>query len=445
MPLTCVGDATQALYGFTGAVPEIFSNIEKLIPVKEIQLQMNYRSTANLVKLASYYRTIFDSDIPNLKPMIPFKPETEGSLAYKEFDNSYQEYDFITDNIRKLMDSGAELSEIAILSRTNKELLEIEASMIKGHIPYVVKYDSRSLLNKSPFKLIYAILSVVFNPRDVLSLVEIMGHCKGVGEKTAEHFTEVLNAEMLKDPEAVLDNVYYNVQPKAGSYLPLEAIKKDKKILLIESIYEHIINPVRKYLYGNKSAKAILMNSDTGIVTNARLSQMMSTIYNNLKTHFGFDGGTFIKDAKGFFAMDDKDLFKVYNTLLSICESIEQDKRFSGLSSAEKIKEFYASLQMSQDNENDKGRVKILTIHSAKGLEFDYVFFANLRPTSAPMDEVFQLKCMFYVAVTRAKNKLFLTSSYRMPNYKNVLVSTIPNSFLEHYLKGALLLKKGEL
>ena len=187
MPVTIVGDAIQSIYVFQGATPDLFTNMNKFITMEKVTLKKNYRSVALWVDLASQFRMICKDNIPDTEGMEPHREPQKGCLVIQEFDTSFQEYKFMAEEMIHLVkDKGRKYSDIAVISRINRNLVNMEAYCLKYRIPYKIKYDSRSILRQSPFKFIYSILSIALNPLDSSSMFEIATMFKGFGKVASE-------------------------------------------------------------------------------------------------------------------------------------------------------------------------------------------------------------------------------------------------------------------
>lgn len=421
MPITIVGDMLQSVFSFQGATPELFTNIHKIVPsVKNVTLKINYRSTAQLVDMASQYRFIAKDIIPDVEGMEAYNPPAKDSITIHEFENCFQESNFVAQSILQLhRDKHINFSDIAILSRTNKNLIDMEAVCIKYRIPYKIKYDSRSLLRQSPFKFIYSILSLSINPRDVNALMQILELFKGFGKVTLDNIYQLIQSYLIANPQT----------PSLLSCVDHLGLKKDKKYTCFKNIVSKILNPVIK----------ALNNPST------RPDALFKTITYSIVEHFVFnDSPTFIKDPSGYIDMDYEDFSKVTNLLQNIYLSSMEDEVFATKHPSQQIQEIYESLQLSKDSDdidNSKDRVVLSTIHSFKGLEADYVFFMNIHSLMQMDIQNQEQRCLWYVAVTRARKKLFITGSDRALSYDNTLRTTKRNPFFEYYLKGIPLIR----
>ena len=412
MPITIVGDYSQSIFEFQGATPDLFTNIDKFITTENITLKYNYRSVAQLVDLASQFRLIFKDSIPNVEEMIPFKEPSKGCLVIQEFDNSFQEYRFMAEEMQYLVrEKGRKYSDIALISRINRNLTNMEAYCLKYRIPYKIKYDSQSILRKSPFKFIYSILSVAMNPLDVPSLLEIVSMFKGFGKVGVEQYGNAIAQHLAMNGTKPVYSIIENLN-----------VAKDKKHTLFCNVCEYLVKPMTQLIQAKKSTP----------------EQVFNAISSRLTKNFAFNDGSYIPDCKGYIDMGYEDFVNVMNILKNTVQSSEEDPLFKSKSCDQQVMDIYESLQLSRDSDDDKDRdaVVLSTIHSYKGLEAPIIFLSEVH-TLMPLDlSVQEQRCLWYVAVTRAKEMLYITGSRRTPNYKNELKPTNNNPFLDYYIKG---------
>ena len=417
VPITVVGDFSQSIYEFQGATPDLFTNLHKFIDAETVTLKMNYRSVAQLVDMASQFRMIFKDTIPDVEGMTPSRPPKKGCLVIQEFDNSFQEYAYIADEILKQHNvCGRDFSDIAVLSRTNKNLVNIEAVCLKNKIPYKIKYDSQSLLRRSPFKFIYSILSMAVNPLDVISMVDILSLFKGFGKVACEKYSTAIN-------NMLMTMRYQHIYDMADI-----SVDRDKKYTLFRAICEYLVKPVTE-LFQKKAGP----------------EQILRSISGHMNQHFVFNNAeSYIEDAKGFIDMEYEDFVNVLSILASTVQSSMEDPVFASKSPEQQTMDIYESLQLSRDSddsETKKSAVVLSTTHSFKGLEAPVIFLANVHSLMTQDITNQQERCIWYVSVTRAKEMMYITGSRRVPGYNNELKLSKNNPFLDYYIRGLSLIR----
>ena len=189
MSLTLIFDSCQFLYGFNFANYTIAENFHKIVPTVQMgYIQKNYRSPKQLVILSNLYARIFRGSIET-EPSVPHLGRGDNCLEYCNFNDPRQEVYYTANSIRALHDKeGAAWKDVAVLARTNRSLYDFESGLIAAQIPYIIKFDSRSLINQSAFKVMFSLYSLLFNPKDIYALLEIVGIIKGIGVNTLIRF-----------------------------------------------------------------------------------------------------------------------------------------------------------------------------------------------------------------------------------------------------------------
>lgn len=374
-----VGDIDQNIYSWRGANLKNILNFEKDFPNgKVVLLEENYRSTQNILNLANISISKNKARFP--KNLFTNKNEGEEIEIYPSFDEK-KEAEFITNKIKSLIkEERVNLNGIAILYRTNFQSRILEEAFIKANISYNllgVKFFERKEI-----KDIMSYLRASKNKDNLNDLKRIFETPKrGIGK-----------ASILK----VFANEYDTISASTKNKI-LETYK------LLDKIEEKIDN------------------------SDEKLSDIITMII--------VDSGIEEELLNG--SSEDKDRLENIRELVTIT------KKFDNLKASEAFEYFIdeVSLRSDQDDaDNEENAVKLMTIHSAKGLEFDYVFITGLEEDLFPhidignrkktLEEEEEERRLFYVAVTRAKKKLFLCYAEFRTIYGEKKLN-MPSKFLE--------------
>ena len=385
--LCVVGDDDQSIYSFRGAVVENILSFEAEHPgAKVVKLEQNYRSTGRILKVAN-------DVISRNRTRTGKKLWTEASagdevICYNAADHN-DEADFICGEIKRLVDSGfMTYSDFLVLYRVNALSAGIERSLTRLRIPYKV-YGGMKFYDRKEIKDLVAYLRLLGNPSDESSLRRIINVPKrGIGDTTVERLSLAARAEGVsmyevlghvdRRPELAraMDKLteFYKLMEKLRALLPQYTSLTDYVSFLIEL---------------------------TGLAEEYRAENTP-------------EGDAKVENIKEF---------------LSVTRTFE-DALEEEYDTADKI--FYqflesVSLNTESDGQNDPdadadSKVTLSTIHSAKGLEYPVVFVAGLEegvfPSMQSLDAHSSLdeeRRLMYVAVTRAKQKLYLScAGYRM-------------------------------
>jgi len=419
MSLMLIGDSMQTLYCWRNARPDLLEHMGDLVPgVQNGYALKNYRSPKQLVLLSNYFAELFADHKYEVVPSVPHLPTRKGCLSVRLFDNSHQEIRYLIKDIIDLNASGVDWKQISILSRTNKSLLDLEAGLIAGKVPYTVKYDSRSVMNQSPFKVMYSIYSLMFNPKDINSFCEILLPVKGIGPKFLDELRKQFYEKLQQTRRSsVLDHI--------------QAIRgKSKQWETACNFINQVLRPIRAK-FKSDGCNFLVFNRE---------------VWGILQHFLQFDKAR--NENASFNVSIEYEIFmKVFNILNNIYKVMAEDLDFMRKTELERFLEVYQSLSLSQDayssimqekrkRKDDKNRVNLNTVHSFKGRQNDYIYVANLRPIF-PVDYYdFETKCVFYVAATRAKKKLTLSFSENVLTYSGQLRTSPENKLLLHYLDG---------
>ena len=368
--LCVVGDDDQSIYKFRGATIEnILSFEEQFEKAKVIRLEQNYRSTKRILDAAN--EVIANNTARKGKKLWTGNGEGDKICLYRAGDER-AEAQFITEEITTHVAAGETYSDHAVLYRMNAQSGEIEKALVKAGIPYKIVGGLR-FYERKEIKDLIAYLSVLNNPNDTVRLTRIINEPKrGIGDATVAAVLE-LSAQLGVSPLQIMADAdqYQKLQRRSA---PLRAFA-DMMQGLIEKALEE---PLEILL------DAVL--DDTGYLSMLQLQ--------------GFEGQTRIENI---------------DELRSSIIKFQEESPEGTLSDFLEEVALYTDLDRT-DLQDDS--VTLMTMHSAKGLEFPYVFVAGCEEGIFPgrmsmnsPDEIEEERRLAYVAITRAKKKLYLTTA----------------------------------
>ena len=363
-----VGDLDQSIYGFRGANFRNILNFEKDYPdAKVVPLEENYRSTGNILNVANdIIKHNKQRKEKNLWTRNSNGPKIRYHRAYDEKD----EASYVMEEIKKLIINGEPKSSIAVLYRTNAQSRNMEEALLRENIPYKV-VGSFYFYNRREIKDLISYLKLIYNPNDDVSLMRVINVPKRqIGPKTIENLASKALEKGVSLYEAI----------DGGKELEfkklIEKLKKESENISLTELAEMILveSGMRKELESSKTIDAEIR-------------------------------------------LENLEEFK------SITKNFEEN---NGVISLE---EFLLEISLVSDMEEHKNNndvVTLMTIHSAKGLEFDHVFIIGLEEGLFPhsncldsSDEIEEERRLCYVAVTRAKKTLTLVNAKRRMLYGN--------------------------
>ena len=409
-----VGDDAQSIYSFRGATIENILQFEKdYEDVKVVKLEQNYRSTKNILSVANEI-------IGNNKGQIEKKLFTDNSEGEKiklvrtmtDNDEGKMVADAIQEN--KLRNHYFN-QDFAILYRTNAQSRSFEESLRRMGIAYRI-YGGLSFYQRKEVKDLICYLRVVVNPRDEEALKRIINYpVRAIGKTTIDKAVLFANDNNISMWDVIGNAAMYGF--KSGT---LEAI-------------ENFVTMIRMFQSEmpkkNAYELAFLVGKNTGLVKdlfNDKTTEGLAR-YENVQE--------LLNSIKEF--VDDPLKTGVINEDGEIIQDLEIPLSGSGGASLGAYLQQIVLLTDADNNKEETDVVKLMTIHAAKGLEFPVVFVGGLEETLFPnamsintREELEEERRLFYVAITRAKHKLYL--SYSNARYRfGQLQQNEPSRFLD--------------
>ena len=397
--LCVVGDDDQSIYKFRGAnIGNILNFEDDYSDVQKITLDQNYRSTQNILDAAN-------SVISNNKGRMGKSLWTSNGDGNKVFvytgTNEYDEARYIARQIKKHFDEQGSFSDCAILYRTNAQSRVIEEMLMRESVPYKVLSGLR-FYDRKEIKDIIAYLRVVYNPNDDVSLARIINEPKRkIGNATLEKARNI-----AREKETSL----YDVISHADDYPEFKTAIK--KLLGFSEIIQSLI----------KLKDTVTIEDLTGRILNDT----------------GYMPALVMEDTT-----ESKTRIENLGEFISVITEFEKNEETGNT-----LGEFLENISLVSDidgyDENEDSAV-LMTIHSAKGLEFPIVFLSGLEEGLFPGmrsmesdDDIEEERRLCYVAITRAKEQLYITKTISrtihgktMPTTASRFFKEIPVEYLE--------------
>ena len=384
--IACVGDDDQSIYGWRGADVNNILNFEKDFDgSKIIRLEKNYRSTVNILGAA---RSLIANNIDRLgKELSSSSDEVGDKVKLVSVWSAEDEAIFISDEIDRKLTSKTDLNQISILVRASFQMREIEDRLILNSIPYRV-IGGPKFYERQEIRDVIAYLQLLLNQNHDLKFERILNVPKrGLGETTIR---------MLNDASKIYNLSLFDVSKKL---IQTDELKPQQRTQL-SSFIAMVENWKRK------------------------LDELDHVTLTEL-----------ILEDSGYIEMWEKDKTPSSLTRIeNIKELVGQIAEFNSLP------EFidHVSLVLEVENDQSTSKVSLMTLHSAKGLEFDCVFMPGLEegifPNQRSLDEKGNIgleeeRRLAHVGMTRAKKYLYLINSQNRRVYGNWMQS-IPSRFI---------------
>lgn len=359
--LTVVGDDDQCIYGWRGSRVEYIVDFDSRYPgAKSFYLTENFRSTPEIVAVANSLITANQNRLA--KQMVSNRPSGRKPV-YNNLMTEKDEAAWIADTIRMAVDQGKKYSDHTVLVRSSSQTRALEEAFMKKKAPYKI-LSGAEFYGSEEIKTVLAYLRMVYAMNDLDFTYTIQRPRRGYGRKSVEKLKEYAVQRNLTLMEALGEQIQGGMESRQQ----------------VIDYYNNIAG--LHHTYGDYSCKELV----------------------NLVLDFGYRK-CLQQDV------DQTKLDNVSELLVTVAALEEENQEIIPL---EELLAYFA-LFTSQDDDTDHDRVRIMTIHTAKGLEFDTVFVNGLVEGQFPSkrlvneDELEEERRLLYVAVTRAKEMLYLS------------------------------------
>lgn len=393
-----VGDDAQSIYSFRGANIDNILNFQRdYDAVAQYRLEQNYRSSGTIVAAAN---SIIANNTNQLEKEVWTQNDPGEPVTVHRSPTDAEEGRYVAGSILETkMQHQLANASFAVLYRTNSQSRAIEDALRKRDIPYRI-FGGLSFYQRKEIKDVLAYLRLVVNPKDEEALKRIINFpARGIGQSTLDKLLVAAN-HYGKSIFEVMENL---------DTVPLQINAGTKRKL------EDFVNMIKSYQVLNKTADAFTLSEHV-----AKKSGLL--------LEFKKDG-----TPEGIAKMEN-----IEELLNGIKDFVEGQQELADASG--NISEFLEDVSLATDMDKDIGdedRVALMTIHMAKGLEFPYVYVVGMEedlfPSAMSMNtrsELEEERRLFYVALTRAETKAYLT--YAQTRYRwGKLVDAEPSRFIE--------------
>ncbi len=392
-----VGDDDQSIYSWRGADISNILDFESDYPeAKVVKLEQNYRSTSNILDAAN--AVIANNSKRKQKRLFTDSGKGDKIGVYVASDER-DEGRWVAGEIERLVSGGASYSDIAVFFRTNAQSRVLEDMLIRGGIPYKIVGGTK-FFDRKEIRDAMAYLSLAVNPHDDISFSRVINTPKrGIGKSSLEHISQIARKNQMTMIEAAEmaiadDSVRLSTRNVLGSFVQMvkEANSYDGDL---RDVIEHIIDVSGMIdalqTEGTEEAKSRIDN----------IRELLSVASEFTQTH----------------DTEDDAFFEAPSANENLAEA--SDEAPERVLRGDSLPDFIEWVRLRTDLDMvdaDGSFVTLMTIHSAKGLEFDYVFSTGMEegifPHFSSMSDslgVEEERRLAYVAITRAKKRLWLT------------------------------------
>lgn len=399
--LCVVGDDDQSIYKFRGATIENILDFEQQYPnTKVIRLERNYRSTSVILDAAN---AVIRHNVGRKGKTLWTEQEGGDKITFRVLSDERAEGLYVADEILNGVAAGGHFSDYAVLYRTNAQSNSLERALVYNTIPYKVIGGHR-FYERKEVRDVLAYLSVAVNPADAVRLRRIINEPKrGIGDASVNAAAEIADGLGLS---------LYEVVATAGDYplLSRAAKKMDEFCKMMDELRE-----------------------------------LAEDLHDSADVNAFYDA---LLDKTGYLRFLEQDRETAEERKANVMELLANLVRYFEENEEATLTGFLEEVALMTDIDNynsDDDSVVLMTLHSAKGLEFPVVFIAGIEEGLFPgnqvlynPDEVEEERRLCYVGITRAKRKLYLTNARSRMLYGSTtltrpsrFVREIPNDLLD--------------
>lgn len=396
--LTVVGDSDQSIYAFRGADIRNITEFERDYPgAKVVLLEQNYRSTQNILSAANaVISNNFDRKDKKLWTDVGAGEKIVGFTGYSQHD----EAQFVADEVETLRRAGVDYSQMAVFYRTNSQSRALEEIFIRSAVPYKIMGGTK-FYERAEIKDALAYLVAVANPADEMAVRRILNKPRrGIGDVTETAIARYAADEQITFRDALANASALGVGPKIqAAIVQLDAVLAEASDHMLPSSGE--LAPPTAVAEGLQ-----LLLQKTGYLDALRASR------------------------------DPQDEARLEN----LDELVAVAREFARNNPEGTVIDFLAEVALvsdADDLEDASGSVSLMTLHTAKGLEYDAVFITGVEEDliphrisagepGGPQEE----RRLFYVGVTRARKRLYFTLALTRAQFGEVSVA-MPSRFLQ--------------
>ena len=400
--LCVVGDDAQSIYSFRGANIDNILNFQKMfVGARLFKLEQNYRSTQLIVQAAN---SLIRKNEKQIHKDVFSKNEEGERLILKPAYSDKEEAMIVCNDIKRIRrNEDCEFSDFAILYRTNAQSRSFEEQMRKDGIPYRI-YGGLSFYQRKEIKDVIAYFRVVANPDDEEALRRIINYpARGIGDTTFAKIVNTASTHGVSLWKVIQQPIVFGLQFAKGTQTKIDGFKT-----LVEGWSQRLASE-DAYELGH----SIIMESG-----------ISKEIY----------GSTNPEDLSR-----QENLEEFLGGMQDFVENRKEEDRENEIGLSDFLQEVALLTDLDSDGDADQPKVKLMTIHSAKGLEFPTVFVVGLEENIFPspmcvnsVRELEEERRLLYVAITRAEKHCILTCAQNRFRYGR-MESDTPSRFIKDF------------
>ncbi len=416
--LCVVGDDSQSIYAFRGAKIENILNFQRDYPESKVfRLEQNYRSTKTIVEAAN---SLIAKNIGRIPKRCFSAGETGDPIhlvqAYTEMEEALLVASAI---VARMQSDHAKYQDFAILYRTNAQSRALEEALRKRNLPYMI-YSGNSFFDRAEVKDMMAYLKLAVNPADDESFRRVVNKpVRGIGDTTVE----ALSAAAKEAGKPLMETIFLEGLDRFGlKNAAQERLKAFAKMILDAHARTDREDAFLLASWLNTAAGLHRSYKEDNSIESQSRAANIEELINSVKTFVENRHNDYVEDLMAEGQLQDGAAIDEANLpVVTLGEFLEDISLLSAV---------------DVDDEDSANKIALMTVHSAKGLEFPYVFVTGLEENLFPSGgllasptDIEEERRLFYVAMTRAEKAVTLTfATTRMRNGKHE--SNPPSRFI---------------
>lgn len=395
-----VGDDAQSIYSFRGAEIHNILQFQKIYPGSRLfKLEQNYRSTQSIVAAAN---SLIKRNTEQIPKTVFSEKETGDPIIIKSAYSDKEEAAIVCLDIKRFRQvEGMQYSDFAILYRTNAQSRSFEEQMRRVEIPYRI-YGGLSFYQRKEIKDSIAYFRLVSNPNDEEALKRIINYpARGIGNTTLSRIVECANDNRVSPWTVLSDSLGYGLQVSGPTLQRLDTFRQ-----MVES-WRNSLDSTDAYSLGKEILAA---------------SGLLKDIYSS-------------NDVEDISRQENVD--ELMAGMADFVNGRREEGQGNHVSLSDYLQEVALLTDLDSNSDSDEPKVTLMTIHSAKGLEFDTVFVVGMEENIFPSPMAIESprgleeeRRLFYVAITRAQRHCILTFAQNRIRYGRLEFDS-PSRFLK--------------
>ena len=376
-----VGDEDQCIYSWRGAqVGNVKQFTIDFAPCQVFKLEQNYRSTKKIIEMAN---KVIKNNTKRIEKNLWTANDEGNDVELKQTYNDFEEAEFVAEKIEQLINhSGCKYSDFSVLMRTNSLSRKIEEKLLTYNIPYKI-YGGFKFFERKEVKDTAAYLYIIANPNDTEAVARMLAFPKkGIGDVSISQIINTAKENNVSLMDVINNATYYGLPGALANKLSLvrdmfSDFNAKKDTMPLDEFAEYVVKKAG-------IQEAIGMDTEENETKCANVDEFLSSVKNFAEINEGATIDEFLQSI----------------TLMRDIDNLEEEDNF----------------------------ITLMTVHAAKGLEFNNVFIIGLNDglfplsraiNSADPNDLEEERRLMYVAITRAKKRLFLSRPKMKLNYES--------------------------